>query len=213
MNNHFHYHSNNKPEKKLSLKPSDIIHLTVNSVNLSYTPEQVLEDRRVAIRDVLVDNTFKLKNHVMPPYHVHIRLQAKQLILEVYGPICDMYKEKYQDSTPYQAFFESDEVNEGGEKSLTNSHGKNIDFYQFIISLTPFKSIMKEYFDICESYSWAVKNMSLQQIEAIDITRRSMHNEASNMLREHLLSKLEIDIQTARSLFTLICSLKKRNTV
>lgn len=79
--------------------------------------------------------------------------------------------------------------------------------YKFILSLSPFRRIVKEYFDICETYYQAIKSASPSQIEAIDMGRRGLHNEGSEILRERLTGKVEIDFNTARRLFTLICAL------
>jgi len=83
-------------------------------------------------------------------------------------------------------------------------HGK------VMLSLTPFRRIIKDYFLVCESYYDAIKNASTQQIEAIDMGRRSLHNEGSELLRERLAGKIEVDLLTARRLFTLICVLHIR---
>jgi len=79
--------------------------------------------------------------------------------------------------------------------------------YKFILSLSPFRRIVKEYFDICGSYYQAIKSASPSQIEAIDMGRRGLHNEGSEILRERLAGKVEVDFNTARRLFTLICAL------
>ena len=81
------------------------------------------------------------------------------------------------------------------------------EIYKFIFSLTPLRRIIKEYFDVCESYYAAIKSSSLSQIEAIDMGRRGLHNEGSEILRDRLAGKVEIDFGTARRLFTLICAL------
>ena len=81
------------------------------------------------------------------------------------------------------------------------------EIYKFILSLTPFRRIIKEYFDVCESYFAAIKTSSLSQIEAIDMGRRGLHNEGSEILRDRLAGKVEMDFGTARRLFTLICAL------
>jgi uncharacterized protein (UPF0262 family) len=81
------------------------------------------------------------------------------------------------------------------------------EIYKFILSLTPFRRIIKEYFDVCESYFAAIKASSLSQIEAIDMGRRGLHNEGSEILRDRLAGKVELDFGTARRLFTLICAL------
>lgn len=79
--------------------------------------------------------------------------------------------------------------------------------YKFILSVTPFRKIIREYFAVCESYYAAIKTSSLSQIEAIDMGRRGLHNEGSEILRERLAGKVEMDFDTARRLFTLICAL------
>jgi uncharacterized protein (UPF0262 family) len=81
------------------------------------------------------------------------------------------------------------------------------EIYKFILSLTPFRRIIKEYFDVCESYFAAIKTSSLSQIEAIDMGRRGLHNEGSEILRDRMAGKVEMDFGTARRLFTLICAL------
>ena len=78
---------------------------------------------------------------------------------------------------------------------------------EFHLSLGPFRQVVKDYFQICESYFDAVKNMPPSQIETIDMARRGIHNEGSRVLQERLEGKAEIDIDTARRLFTLICVL------
>ncbi|MEM7270705.1 MAG: UPF0262 family protein [Pseudomonadota bacterium] len=78
---------------------------------------------------------------------------------------------------------------------------------EFHLSLSPFRQIIKDYFQICESYFDAVKRLPPSQIEAIDMGRRGIHNEGARVLKERLEGKVEIDDQTARRLFTLICVL------
>ena len=78
---------------------------------------------------------------------------------------------------------------------------------EFHLSLGPFRQVVKDYFQICESYFDAVKNMPPSQIETIDMARRGIHNEGSRVLQERLEGKAEIDTDTARRLFTLICVL------
>jgi uncharacterized protein (UPF0262 family) len=76
-----------------------------------------------------------------------------------------------------------------------------------LLSLTPFRRIVKDYFLICDSYYKAIRMATPNQIEAIDMGRRGLHNEGSELLRERLKEKIEIDFDTARRLFTLICVL------
>jgi uncharacterized protein (UPF0262 family) len=79
-----------------------------------------------------------------------------------------------------------------------------------ILSLSPFRGLIKDYFLICESYYQAIRNSTPQQIEALDMGRRGLHNEASQLLRARLEGKVTTDLDTARRLFTLICALHWR---
>ena len=86
---------------------------------------------------------------------------------------------------------------------------RNPETYQPIaahyLSLTPFRRLIRDYFRIRESYYEAIKSAQPFQIEAVDMARRGLHNEAAELLRTRLDNKLEIDLNTARRLFTLIC--------
>lgn len=75
------------------------------------------------------------------------------------------------------------------------------------LSLTPFRRVVKDYFLICDSYYNAIRNASPSQIETLDMARRGIHNEGSELLRDRLKGKAEFDFDTARRLFTLICAL------
>jgi len=79
-----------------------------------------------------------------------------------------------------------------------------------MLSLTPFRRIVKDYFLICESYYQAIRSATPSQIEAIDMGRRGLHNEGSQTLMERLSGKIEVDFDTARRLFTLVCVLHWR---
>ena len=80
-------------------------------------------------------------------------------------------------------------------------HGK------VMLSLTPFRRVIKDYFLICDSYFKAIRTAPPSQIEALDMARRGSHNEGSELLQERLKGKIEVDFDTARRLFTLICVL------
>ncbi len=77
----------------------------------------------------------------------------------------------------------------------------------FLLSLGPFRQVVKDYFQICESYFDAVKTLPPSQIETIDMARRGIHNEGARVLQERLEGKADVDNDTARRLFTLICVL------
>ena len=81
---------------------------------------------------------------------------------------------------------------------------------QVHLSMTPFRKIIKDYFMLCESYYDAIRNAAPAQIETIDMARRAMHNDGSEILIERLQDKIELDLNTARRLFTLICSFHMR---
>ncbi|MGC9953663.1 MAG: UPF0262 family protein [Rhizomicrobium sp.] len=82
------------------------------------------------------------------------------------------------------------------------AHGK------VMLSLTPFRRIIKDHFLVCESYFKAIGgSQTAAQIEALDMGRRGLHDEGAELLRERLKGKIEIDFDTARRLFTLICVL------
>lgn len=76
-----------------------------------------------------------------------------------------------------------------------------------VLSLTPFRRIVRDYYLVCESYFEMIRTASLSRIEAVDMGRRSLHNEGSRLLMERLSDKVAIDFDTARRLFTLICVL------
>ncbi|MGP1254432.1 MAG: UPF0262 family protein [Kiloniellales bacterium] len=75
------------------------------------------------------------------------------------------------------------------------------------LSVTPFRRIVKDYFTVCESYFEAIKTASPSKIEAIDMGRRGLHNDGADLLRDRLKGKIEVDDNTARRLFTLLCVL------
>jgi uncharacterized protein (UPF0262 family) len=76
-----------------------------------------------------------------------------------------------------------------------------------VLSLTPLKRVIRDYFVVCDSYYQAIRSASPSQIEAIDMGRRGLHDEGSQVLKDRLTGKITIDHDTARRLFTLICAL------
>jgi uncharacterized protein (UPF0262 family) len=78
------------------------------------------------------------------------------------------------------------------------------------LALSPFRRIVKDYYLICGSYYQAIRTATPSQIETIDMARRGLHNEGSELLIERLKGKIEIDVNTARRLFTLVCVLHWR---
>jgi uncharacterized protein (UPF0262 family) len=81
-----------------------------------------------------------------------------------------------------------------------------------MLSLSPFRGIIRDYFMICESYYAAIRQSTPSQIEVLDMGRRGLHDEGSRLLRERLAGKITTDHDTSRRLFTLICALHRRPT-
>jgi uncharacterized protein (UPF0262 family) len=131
---------------------------------------EVESDRRVAIQDLLEDNSFSPIGLVPGPYRLEMKLDGARLLLDVQS----------QAGAPL------------GE---------------MVLPLAPLRAIMRDYFMICDSYYDAVKNRPAQ-IEAIDMGRRAVHNEASELLRDKLATQVDMDLETARRLFTLLCVMK-----
>ncbi|MGB3808630.1 MAG: UPF0262 family protein [Parvibaculum sp.] len=130
----------------------------------------VEHERKVAIFDLLEENSFAPIGSDGGPYLLHLAIEENRLVFDI----------RLDGGTP---------------------HGK------IMLSLTPFRRIIKDYFMICESYYDAIKTAAPAQIEAIDMGRRGLHNEGSELLKERLAGKVEMDFDTSRRLFTLICVL------
>ena len=88
---------------------------------------------------------------------------------------------------------------------VRDEHGKTLATH--ILSLTPFRRILKDYFMVCESYYAAIRTAAPARIEAIDMGRRGLHNDGAKLLIERLQGKIECDSNTARRLFTLVTAL------
>lgn len=99
---------------------------------------------------------------------------------------------------------------EGDRLTFTVCNEMDLQLTRFSLPLSALRSVIKDYFLICESYFNAIKTMTPNRIEAIDMGRRGLHNDGAQLLRERLADKVEIDKDTARRLFTLICVLQIR---
>ena len=107
---------------------------------------------------------------------------------------------------PYRVILSLREANLIFKVSREEAHSEA----EIALSMRPFRRIIKDYFLICDSYFQAIKSASPSRIEAIDMGRRGLHDEGAEKLREALADKVEIDDETARRLFTLICVLHIR---
>ncbi|MDA0653784.1 MAG: UPF0262 family protein [Proteobacteria bacterium] len=99
---------------------------------------------------------------------------------------------------------------EGGQLVIDVADEAGAALRRIPLALTPFRRIIKDYFVVCETYYDAIKTDSPSKIEAIDMGRRSLHDEAAEMLQERLAPYADLDRDTARRLFTLICVLHVR---
>ncbi|MBK5945132.1 hypothetical protein CCR83_01385 [Rhodobacter veldkampii DSM 11550] len=154
---------------------SRISRVEIDDAGLPAPSPEIEQERKVAIYDLLEDNSFALpgRNGAAPPE----------------GPFC-------LNLSIREGRLVFDTCSETGEKVA-----------EFHLSLGPFRQVVKDYFQICHSYFEAVKRLPPSQIEAIDMARRGIHNEGARVLQERLDGKAELDIDTARRLFTLICVL------
>ena len=94
---------------------------------------------------------------------------------------------------------------------VLNLQDKDSQLHRIDLALAPFRRIVKDYFIVCESYYDAIKKASRAKIEAIDSGRRGLHGEAADLLQDRLRGSVELDRNTARRLFTLLCVLHIRS--
>lgn len=136
---------------------------------------QALQERRVAIHDLVQDSSFALPpregRRVAGPWRLALGVRDRRLVFAV--------------ST------------EAGEPAG-----------EFHLSLGPFRQVVKDYDQICESYAAALTTLPAAQVETVDMARRGIHNEGARILQERLEGKAILDTDTARRLFTLICVLR-----
>ncbi len=152
-----------------------LIEVTLDETGLPAPTPEIEQERRVAIYDLLEENSFApVPRGDAPapvgPFRLNLAIVERRLVFTI--------------------------SSDAGEKLA-----------EFHLSLSPFRQVIKDYFQICESYFDAVKHMPPSQIEAIDMGRRGIHDEGARVLAERLEGKAVLDPKTARRLFTLICVL------
>ncbi len=154
-----------------------ISHITLDEHTIVWRSADIEQERRIAIFDILEDNSFEpQKAHpdgYAGPYRVGLSVQEGRLQIDV----------AREDGSPLETH---------------------------ILGMGRFRRPIRDYFGICDSYFQAVKTSTPQQIETIDMARRAVHNEAAELLKTALAGKIELDFDTARRLFTLICVLHIR---
>lgn len=151
-----------------------LVAVTLDETGLPAPTPEIEQERRVAIYDLLEENSF--------------------------APIA-------RDGTPPSGPFRLDLSIIDRRVAFKISNNSKELLGEFHLSLSPFRQVIKDYFQICESYFDAVKRLPPAQIEAIDMGRRGIHDEGARVLLERLEGKVVIDKKTARRLFTLICVL------
>ncbi|MBX9813835.1 MAG: hypothetical protein A4S12_05035 [Proteobacteria bacterium SG_bin5] len=129
------------------------------------------------------------------------RIAIFDLIEGNYFKPCRAYDDGYEG--PYRIALSVEE----GRLAIAIAREDGGPLETYVLGLGRFRRPIKDYFAICDSYYQAIRNATPQQIETIDMARRGVHNEAAELLKERLEGKIEIDFDTARRLFTLICVL------
>ena len=151
-----------------------ISHIELDEATIVWRNADVEQERRVAIFDLIEENTFRPLRACAAghegPYRLRLSVTDGRLALDI--------------------------ADEAG--NLLES---------VVLGLGRFRRPIREYFAICDSYYQAIRNATPAQIETVDMARRGIHNEAAELLKERLEGKIEIDFDTARRLFTLICVL------
>ncbi len=160
-------------DKKQSAANQRIVEINLDERSLAPATADIEHERKVAIYDLLEENSFAPVGAGDGPFELYLSNVEKRLVFD---------------------------VRQRGGQALGQVH----------LSMTPLRKIIKDYFMLCESYFDAIRNASPAQIETIDMARRAMHNEGSEILQQRLKNKIDIDLNTARRLFTLICSFHMR---
>jgi uncharacterized protein (UPF0262 family) len=146
-----------------------IIDIELDERTIIRRSDEIEQERKVAIFDLLEGNFFKPDGHD-GPFRIRLRIEDNRLAIE-----------------------------------LKDEDGRALETIR--LGLARFKRPVRDYFAICDSYFRAVRSDSPKRLETIDMARRATHNEAAELLQECLDGKVEMDFDTARRLFTLICVL------
>ncbi len=145
-----------------------IVEANVDKINLITWNQEIEQERKSAVFDLLNNGKFKLYNkNKTGPYKINIKLLEWKLIIE----IIDLF-----------------------DDSITDLK----------VSISSVRRIIRDYQIVCDNYVEAIKTAPLKKIEAIDIGRRSIHDEGAGILLDVFKDKVELDMDTARRLFTLV---------
>jgi uncharacterized protein (UPF0262 family) len=159
-----------------------ISEIELDEATILWRNADIEQERRIAIFDLIEENTFKpirsFNAGHTGPYRLRLSVQDGRLVMDIFEP--------------------------------KNGEEDGILLETLILGLGRFRRPIREYFAICDSYYQAVRKASAAEIETIDMARRGVHNHASEMLLERLEGKVETDFATCRRLFTLVCVLHIR---
>ena len=145
-----------------------IVEAEVDKINLITWNQEIEQERKSAVFDLLNNGKFKLYNkNETGPYKINIKLLEWKLLLKV----SDIFDDSIMDLK---------------------------------ISISNVRRIIRDYQIVCDNYVEAIKTAPLKKIEAIDIGRRTIHDEGAGILLEAFKEKVELDMDTARRLFTLV---------
>lgn len=151
-----------------------IAHIELDEETIIWRNADIEQERRIAIFDLIEENTFKplraAERGADGPYRLKLAVRDGRLLMEI-----------------------ADEQQQLLEELL--------------LGLARFRRPIREYFAICDSYYQAIRKATPSEIETIDMARRGIHNEGARVLEERLEGKADVDSDTARRLFTLICVL------
>ena len=151
--------------------PHKLSSIEVDVASLPAATAEIEHQRRVAIFDLVEQNSFTPEGAEGGPYTLRLSSQDNRLAFDIVGP------------------------------DFARTH---------VLSLSPMKTVIRDYALICESYYEALRGSSPSQIESVDMGRRGLHNEGAELLKTRLEGKVEIDKETARRLFTLVCAVYRR---
>ena len=151
--------------------PHKLSSIEVDAATLPAATAEIEHQRRVAIFDLIEQNSFTPEGAEGGPYALRLSSQDNRLAFDISGP------------------------------DFSRTH---------VLSLSPMKTVIRDYALICESYYEALRGSSPSQIESVDMGRRGLHNEGAKLLKGRLEGKVEIDKETARRLFTLVCAVYRR---
>lgn len=158
-----------------------------------------MSDERNRLSEVRLDEAS------LPPANANAEHERRVALFDLMDNNC--FAVVGEDRGPYAL----DLAMQDGRLAFTVTSNDGVGVMTHIASLSPVRKLIKDYLLICESYHAAIRNAPPSQIEAIDMGRRALHNEAAEALVKALEGKFTLDFETARRLFTLIFALHARN--